>query len=183
MQRKHFVVDHERNVIACCAVQVWHIAKALGWVGPAASREAAYDHLNARVPDDIKYDLHVLLVEHGKRCSACSKRSSTRRCDEPPCPLASFKRGRGCGGTGKGAKAQMEDCGESGRCRDQAPASGRKRPHTGLMPAAKVKVEEPMKPEPSAVSGVLKQEQPLLVHDEAAAAAPVPLAIVKSEQL
>jgi len=27
---------------------------------------AAYEHLNRRVPDACKFDLHVLLVEHGK---------------------------------------------------------------------------------------------------------------------
>ena len=30
-------------------------------------REECYQHMNARVPDDLKYDLHVLLVAHGKR--------------------------------------------------------------------------------------------------------------------
>ena len=31
-----------------------------------ADRDATYDHLNAIVPDEIKYELHVLLVQHGK---------------------------------------------------------------------------------------------------------------------
>ncbi|KAK9862353.1 hypothetical protein WJX84_000490, partial [Apatococcus fuscideae] len=43
---------------------VWRIAKRLGWVPAKASRDEAYEHLNMRVPDDIKYDLHVLLVGH-----------------------------------------------------------------------------------------------------------------------
>lgn len=43
----------------------------LGWAPKAADREAAYAHLNARVPDAIKIRLHVLLVEHGKKCVAC----------------------------------------------------------------------------------------------------------------
>ena len=29
-------------------------------------REGTYEHLNAMVPDELKYALHVLLVEHGK---------------------------------------------------------------------------------------------------------------------
>ena len=33
---------------------VWRIAKSLGWVPGAASREDTYEHLNRRVPDDIK---------------------------------------------------------------------------------------------------------------------------------
>ncbi|KAK3263870.1 hypothetical protein CYMTET_27354 [Cymbomonas tetramitiformis] len=45
---------------------VWKIALELGWVPAKADREMTYAHLNQMVPDDIKFDLHVLLVEHGK---------------------------------------------------------------------------------------------------------------------
>ena len=45
---------------------VWKIALALGWVPKAADRDTTYDHLNAIVPAEIKYELHVLLVQHGK---------------------------------------------------------------------------------------------------------------------
>ena len=44
MQRHEFPVD----------THVWRIAKALGWVPAKATREQAYLHLNARVPDAIK---------------------------------------------------------------------------------------------------------------------------------
>lgn len=56
LERPEFPVD----------VHVWKIAISLGWVPAKASREQTYDHLNSKVPDDIKYSLHVLLVEHGK---------------------------------------------------------------------------------------------------------------------
>ncbi|KAL1508661.1 hypothetical protein AB1Y20_004757 [Prymnesium parvum] len=45
---------------------VWKIALALGWVPKSADRDQTYEHLNRRVPADIKYELHVLLVKHGK---------------------------------------------------------------------------------------------------------------------
>ena len=45
---------------------VWKIAVGLGWVPKGATRDTAYEHLNRRVPDACKFDLHVLLVEHGK---------------------------------------------------------------------------------------------------------------------
>ena len=45
---------------------VWKIALTLGWIPKSASRDTAYEHLNRRVPDACKFDLHVLLVEHGK---------------------------------------------------------------------------------------------------------------------
>lgn len=45
---------------------VWKIAKTLGWVPQKFSRNETYDLLNECVPPGCKYDLHVLLVEHGK---------------------------------------------------------------------------------------------------------------------
>ena len=45
---------------------VWKIAMGLGWIPKSATRDSAYEHLNRRVPDECKFDLHVLLVEHGK---------------------------------------------------------------------------------------------------------------------
>ena len=32
----------------------------------SADREDTYTHLNSRVPDHLKFDLHVLLVQYGK---------------------------------------------------------------------------------------------------------------------
>ena len=63
MERPEFPVD----------THVWHITKKLGWVPPTCSRESCYEHLNNRVPDSLKFALHVLLVDHGKVCKACSK--------------------------------------------------------------------------------------------------------------
>ena len=57
LKRAEFPVD----------THVWKIALALGWVPKSADRDQTYAHCNVRVPDDIKYDLHILLVEHGKR--------------------------------------------------------------------------------------------------------------------
>ncbi|KAA6427372.1 MAG: endonuclease III-like [Trebouxia sp. A1-2] len=33
---------------------VWRITKAMGWVPPKATRDEAYSHLNARIPDHLK---------------------------------------------------------------------------------------------------------------------------------
>lgn len=52
---------------------VWKIAIALGWVPKGASRDQTYEHLNRRVPDEIKHELHVLLVEYGKLQRNCVK--------------------------------------------------------------------------------------------------------------
>ena len=45
---------------------VWKIALALGWVPKSADRDGTYEHLNRRVPGELKYELHILLVAHGK---------------------------------------------------------------------------------------------------------------------
>jgi hypothetical protein len=57
-----------------------------------------------------RYDLHVLLVEHGKRCPSCSRgsspRSAKRGTAEHPggCPLASLARSPGTAGRGGASK-------------------------------------------------------------------------------
>ena len=56
LRRQEFPVD----------AHVWKLARSLGWVPDSATREATYAHLNARVPGELKHELHVLLVEHGK---------------------------------------------------------------------------------------------------------------------
>lgn len=71
---------------------VWRITRDLGWAPKNASREDTYDHLNEKIPDDIKFSLHVLLVEHGKSCTRCAKNGQPRRTPLGECPL--FGRGK-----------------------------------------------------------------------------------------
>ncbi|KAG5178261.1 DNA glycosylase [Tribonema minus] len=76
LRRAEFPVD----------THVWRITKEqLKWAPPSASREAAYAHLNATIPDHLKHDLHVLLVLHGKTCARCASRkiSSSFTCPLP----------------------------------------------------------------------------------------------------
>jgi len=80
LQKAEFPVD----------THVWHIAKMLKWVPAAASAEQTYTHLNTRVPAAAKYALHVLLVEHGKRCPRCAKGGRLQLPQEGECPLVNF---------------------------------------------------------------------------------------------
>lgn len=66
---------------------VLRIAKRLGWVAANATRESAYLWLDARVPAEVKYPLHVLLVHHGKCCPECAASGRAQRPPEGPCPL------------------------------------------------------------------------------------------------
>lgn len=61
LRRASFAVD----------THVYRITGLLGWRPPGASRDQTYAHLDARIPDEDKYGLHVLLVKHGRECEEC----------------------------------------------------------------------------------------------------------------
>jgi endonuclease-3 len=50
---------------------VYRLSKLLGWVPPKADRVLAQAHLDLRVPDELKYGLHVLFIQHGRACAGC----------------------------------------------------------------------------------------------------------------
>ncbi|KAI0535913.1 DNA glycosylase [Xylaria digitata] len=50
---------------------VHRITGLLGWRPAAATRDQTHAHLDARIPDEDKYGLHVLLVQHGRECEEC----------------------------------------------------------------------------------------------------------------
>jgi endonuclease III len=72
LRRSSFAVD----------THVYRISGLLGW-RPAhnCSREAAQAHLDARVPAEEKYALHLLLVTHGKTCAECRAGGSYKGCE------------------------------------------------------------------------------------------------------
>ena len=106
MQRPSFAVD----------THVFRLTKWLGWVpsdakakalakalakeqgtkpkGSAVTRESAYAHLDVRVPDDLKYPLHYLLIKHGKNCGWCSAKAG-KDAKVGVCPLAKLMSGKG----------------------------------------------------------------------------------------
>ena len=68
MQRDCFAVD----------THVFRLAQWLGWVPPnekKVGRDTTFSHLEVRIPDELKYDLHQLFIKHGKTCPRC--RAST----------------------------------------------------------------------------------------------------------
>lgn len=47
------------------------LSKRFGLISESTTADKAHDVLNNKIPDDIKYSLHVLLIAHGKQyCSA-----------------------------------------------------------------------------------------------------------------
>ena len=61
LRRESFAVD----------THVHRITGLLGWRPRDCTREEAHAHLDAQIPDEDKYGLHILLVTHGKRCDEC----------------------------------------------------------------------------------------------------------------
>ncbi|KAL7465283.1 hypothetical protein ACHAXS_005624 [Conticribra weissflogii] len=77
---------------------VLRITQQMKWVPKTFSREAAYKHLNQIIPEEMKLDLHCLLVTHGKQCHRCA---ANGRPQFPPkdgeiweCPLTVLKSGK-----------------------------------------------------------------------------------------
>lgn len=50
---------------------VFRLSKLLGWVPNKADRVTAQAHLDLKIPNELKYGLHVLMVGHGRRCKGC----------------------------------------------------------------------------------------------------------------
>ncbi|GAB7348107.1 hypothetical protein MBLNU459_g6129t1 [Dothideomycetes sp. NU459] len=70
LQRPSFAVD----------THVFRLCQYLGWVPsskdlrkgePKVGRETCFSHCEVRIPDDLKYALHQLLIKHGKTCPRC----------------------------------------------------------------------------------------------------------------
>jgi endonuclease-3 len=61
LKRNPFTVD----------THVFRIAGLWGWIPEKATREKAQAHLDAMVPQKLKFDLHFLLIAHGRTCPVC----------------------------------------------------------------------------------------------------------------
>ncbi|CEJ90624.1 hypothetical protein VHEMI06392 [[Torrubiella] hemipterigena] len=61
LERPSFAVD----------THVYRLTGLLGWRPAKATREQAQEHLDATVPDHLKYPLHVLFIAHGRTCERC----------------------------------------------------------------------------------------------------------------
>ena len=100
MQRPSFAVD----------THVFRLTRWLGWVpsdsqaqgmwkrgeckSKVVGRESAYAHMETKVPDDLKYPLHYLLIRHGKECGWCSAKAGKDQ-KVGTCPLAHLMKGKG----------------------------------------------------------------------------------------
>lgn len=82
MQKPVFAID----------THCFRIAKWLGWVPRGLKKggeDEAFAHLDATVPDHLKYDLHQQFIRHGQFCLKCKKNSNKGWADwdKTVCPL------------------------------------------------------------------------------------------------
>ncbi|KAG5642348.1 hypothetical protein DXG03_002972 [Asterophora parasitica] len=59
---------------------VFRLSKVLGWVPDKTDRVLAQAHLDLRIPGELKYGLHVLMMQHGRTCKGCKKSGSVQSC-------------------------------------------------------------------------------------------------------
>ena len=59
---------------------VFRLSKVLGWVPARANRILTQAHLDLRIPADLKYGLHVLMIDHGRVCKGCKNAGSREGC-------------------------------------------------------------------------------------------------------
>ena len=67
---------------------VFRLSKLLGWVPKTADRVGAQGHLELKIPPELKYGLHVMMVRHGRACRGCKNDG------RGPCPLKSWLKER-----------------------------------------------------------------------------------------
>ncbi|KAI0466087.1 DNA glycosylase [Xylaria cf. heliscus] len=93
LRRASFAVD----------THVHRITGLLGWRPSAATRDQTHAHLDARIPDEDKYGLHVLMVRHGKDCAECrAGGKSLGRCEL----RKAFRKGKMEGEAGEEVKGE-----------------------------------------------------------------------------
>ncbi|EAT85294.1 hypothetical protein SNOG_07828 [Parastagonospora nodorum SN15] len=81
-----------------------------GAVFPGANRNSTYAHCEVRVPDDLKYPLHQLLIRHGKSCPRCRAITSEGSAGwDEGCPIEHLvKRSGGRKGDGEGTPVKAK---------------------------------------------------------------------------
>ncbi|KAL1876221.1 hypothetical protein Daus18300_002849 [Diaporthe australafricana] len=90
MQKPVFAID----------THCFRMAKWLGWVPRGLKKggeDEAFAHLDATVPDHLKYDLHQQFIRHGQLCLRCKTNSNEgwAEWDKTVCPLEDLLRRTG----------------------------------------------------------------------------------------
>ena len=71
---------------------VHRLTLLLGWVPKDCKPDDAFAHLDAQIPDELKYGLHQAFWHHGQKCSKCRARSTgkSEELEEAVCSIEAF---------------------------------------------------------------------------------------------
>jgi endonuclease III len=70
---------------------IFRVGKRLGVIPPRANPTQAHDVMDALVPDDIKFRLHIILIEHGRQVCKARKPNCPGCCLNDICPRIGVK--------------------------------------------------------------------------------------------
>jgi len=70
---------------------IFRVGKRLDIIPPKASADRAHDIMDALVPDDIKFRLHINLIEHGRQVCKARKPNCPGCCLNDICPRVGVK--------------------------------------------------------------------------------------------
>ncbi|MDD3717740.1 MAG: endonuclease III [Actinomycetota bacterium] len=70
---------------------ILRVGKRLGLIPPRASADQAHDIMDTAVPDDIKFRLHINLIEHGRAVCKARKPDCPGCCLNDICPRVGLK--------------------------------------------------------------------------------------------
>ncbi|KAF8527324.1 DNA glycosylase [Gautieria morchelliformis] len=70
LARESFAVD----------THVYRLSHLLDWVPKKAGRVITQAHLDVRIPGELKYGLHVLMIHHGRTCKGCKSHAAKGNC-------------------------------------------------------------------------------------------------------
>lgn len=71
-RQENFIVD----------THVYRVSGLWGWRPKSADVQKTQAHLNATIPSELKFDLHFLILQHGRACPACRGGSKgTQTCE------------------------------------------------------------------------------------------------------
>lgn len=130
MQRDCFAVD----------THVFRLAQWLGWVptnNKKVGRDTTFSHLEVRIPDELKYDLHQLFIKHGKTCPRCRAATGESSSNwEDGCVIDHLVKRSGPrkGGVASPSKKQSSKSGPAKKSKKKVEDSGSEDEDAGNMP-------------------------------------------------
>lgn len=114
---------------------MFRLCQYLGWVPkstkkgePKVDRDTTFSHCDVRIPDELKYALHQLLIKHGKTCPRCRAATGQSSANwEEGCPIEHLVKRHGAKKGGVSVKdrkkAEVAATGEEEVAKDESELS------------------------------------------------------------